>query len=370
MSNDSLYLHCLGKTPGIGAEKLRRLRAHFGTFEASWHSDHQELLTIGFSSRLADSFQQTRKKIHIQQEQEILDRHNIHLVSLDHPDYPELLTEIPNPPELLYFRGNAHPNQFPLITIVGTRKPTKYGSSIAKEFARELAKSGFSIVSGMAFGIDREAHIGTLETKNPTLAILGNGLDDTCISPQAHLGLAQSIIASGGALISDYPPGTSASTGTFPARNRIMAGMTLGTLVIESTQKSGTFITANLALEYNREVFAVPGSIYSEYSRGPHELIRRGAMLAGSVADILGALPIVKYRASSIETISTKNSNLSQDETILLKELGSETLHIDKLVKLSTLGTSTVLSTISFLEMKGLVKNVGNMHYIRTYTIQ
>ncbi|QQS16138.1 MAG: DNA-protecting protein DprA [Candidatus Moraniibacteriota bacterium] len=369
--HDSLFLHCLGKISGVGAEKLRKIAAHFETFESAWDAPLEEFIRAGIPSKLAETIVHTRKHISPEREFETLEQHRVRLISRESENYPALLAEIPNPPALLYLRGDIDFNRRPMITLVGTRKPTEYGIGIAREFASELAKSGIAVISGMALGIDKAAHQGALDGGGVTIAVLGNGLDDASISPRTHLDLAHTISLHG-ALLSDYPPGTGASEGTFPARNRIMAGLSLGTVVIEASEKSGTLITANLALDFNREVFAVPGSIYSENSRGPHALIKRGAILTASLSDILDALPLSKERENReilSEQTESDQENISADEERLLKILGSDTMHIDALIKHSTLETSNALSALAFLEMKGLVKNIGNMHYIRTYRV-
>jgi DNA processing protein len=371
-AHDDIFLHCLGKIPGVGSGKLRKIMTHFESADAAWHGTPEDFVRAGLPEKVAETIVSERKNIFPEREKEVLEKHGIRLVPIESDDYPELLAEIPNPPRLLYLRGNAHPNDHPLLTIVGTRKPSEYGLGVTREFSSELGKSGITIVSGLALGIDKEAHKGALEGKGDTIAVLGNGLDDQSIAPRNHLELAHAV-SRRGALLSDYPPGTPAADFTFPARNRIMAGMSLGTIVIEASEKSGTLITARLALDFNREVFAVPGSIYSEGSRGPHALLKQGATLATCLSDILDALPLIRER-----TTQTKNSgsqeakepqNLSPNEERLLKILGCDTLHIDALVKRSTLGTSNALSALAFLEMKNLVKNVGNMHYIRTYRV-
>lgn len=369
--DESLFLHGLSKAPGIGAEKIRRLLSFFGNAEAAWQGSMDDFLQAGLSEKLAQSISETQKTLSLEREALILEKHSIRLISRISDDYPALLSEIPNPPALLYLRGNARLNIHPALTVVGTRKPSEYGLGIAREFARELGKSGITVVSGLALGIDREAHVGALEGKGDTIAVLGNGLDDASIAPRNHLDLAHTIMRHG-ALLSDYPPGTPANDFTFPARNRLMAGLSLGTIVIEASEKSGTLITARLALDFNRDVFAVPGSIYSEGSRGPHALIKQGALIATSLSDILNALPLIREREAqqeASEKIEKEPENISSDEARLLKILGCDTLHIDTLVKRSTLGTSSALSALAFLEMKNLVKNVGNMHYIRTYRL-
>ncbi len=367
--NDSLYFHALSRISGIGSEKLRKLHDFFGSGLDAWQAGKNDLLAAGLSEKLAAAIFLGRPNISLEDEIAKLSHWNINLLVIHDDNYPILLREIPNPPFILYCRGGNDWIEKPIITIVGTRKPTRYGIDIAREFGKRLAEAGIVVASGMALGIDKEAHRGALEGRGDTIAVLGNGLDDPSIAPRSHLDLAHTI-SMHGALLSDYPPGTPASPATFPARNRIMAGISLGTLVIEAAEKSGTLITARLALDYNRDVFAVPGSIYSEYSRGPHALIRDGATLVGSIDDILSTLPLASRSTTSSDTRAINLDELSKDEQCILRILGSDTLHVDKLVTLTTLETSSALSAVSLLEMKGLVRNIGNMHYIRTYTVK
>jgi DNA processing protein len=213
----------------------------------------------------------------------------------------------------------------------------------------------------MALGIDAEAHLGALEAKGKTVAILGSSLEDNNIGPRANFNISRKIIENG-ALISDFPIGTPSVPGNFPARNRLMAGLTLGTLVIEAALESGSLITANLALEFNREVFAVPGSIFSESGAGTNHLLRSGAKLASGVQDILEELKLEEKAEikKARELIPD-----SQEEAIILKNLGGEAVHIDKLVKLTKLKTASALSVLSMMEIKGMVKNIGGQNYIK-----
>src|SRR3989338_8213560 len=219
-------LYAFSLIPGIGNKTLRDLIVHFGSAEAIWEADEKSL---------------------------------------------RLLKEIPDAPMILFTRGNYDWADKPLIAIVGTRKFTSYGEQVAERLATDLARAGYVVVSGLAFGIDSIAHKAALEAGCETLAILGGGIDEASVPPQSHLPLARAGVNSG-ALISEYAPGTKPSEGTFPARDRIIAGMTLGTIIIEAPEKSGALITARLALDYNREVFAVPGSIFSRVSPGPKKL--------------------------------------------------------------------------------------------------
>ncbi|MEK7549798.1 MAG: DNA-processing protein DprA, partial [Patescibacteria group bacterium] len=228
-----------------------------------------------------------------------------------------------------------------------------------------LSRAGVIVVSGLAFGIDSVAHIGALDGGNDTLAVLGGGIDDKTIAPQTHLNLAKRILSQG-ALVSEYPMETPPTKWSFPQRNRIIAGMTLGTVVIEAAEQSGSLITARLALDYNREVFAVPGSIFSPVSTGTNQLIKNGAKIVRSVSDILEEL--TPYFEATFQVKSQEKhlpQNLSPEEITLLKILSHEPLHVDKIIKATTLETAVANSTLVMLEIKGIIRNTGGMNYIR-----
>lgn len=357
-----VYLHALNTIPTFGSSKIRSLIHQFGTPEAVWKTSQHMLLEAGLQEKTIDRFLDSRNKIHPEEKWEQLEKHNITLLVETDPNYPSLLTEIPHPPYILYRRGEADLNNLPLITLVGSRRCTPYGKRVAYQLAKDFVQAGIGVVSGLALGIDAASHEGALHAQGLTIAVLGNSLDDHSIAPRSNFALAQSILSHSGALLSEYPPVTSASPYTFPARNRIMAGMTLGTVVVESTEKSGTLITAQMALEYNREVFAVPGSIFSEASSGPNHLIRSGAKIVTSVADVLEELNLSSHPKSST---SAASENLSPEEAALLRLLSHEPLHIDNILKATTLDTSRANSTLTLLELKGLAKNIGAMTYIK-----
>ena len=252
-------------------------------------------------------------------------------------------------------------NMAPMVSIVGSRKFTSYGSQAAHVLARELASAGITIVSGMAIGIDSVAHRSTLDKQGQTVAVLGNSLDDAHIYPRVNFNLSREIMDSG-ALVSDYPIATSASEFTFPARNRIIAGLSLGTLVVEAGEKSGALITAELALEFNREVFAVPGSIFSQQSAGTIALLKKGAKPVTGIKDILEELNLNEVRKNP----PVKNYHCEKpEEKTLLNLLSSDPVHIDNLVKLSKMGTADVASTLAIMEIKGWTKNIGGQNYIK-----
>lgn len=370
MMHPTALLYALNLIPGIGSKTLRDLVGHFGSAEAVWEADERALLAMkGLGPKTVVAIVTGRKTIHPGKEWENIARLGIDILSFADETYPRLLKEIPDAPALLYVRGNydwqESRQRKPLIAIVGSRRFTSYGEQAAYRFATDLASAGYVVVSGLAFGIDSIAHKATLEAGAETIAVLGSGIDDASVSPGSHLPLAKAVM-NAGALISEYSPGTKANEGTFPARDRIIAGLTLGTVVIEAPEKSGALITARLALDYNREVFAVPGSIFSPSSLGTNALIRRGAKIITSVQDILEEFPLPEKTTSPKKSAHpTNNSSLSKTETAILSVLSHEPLHVDKIIKAARLETSSAISTLSLLEIKGRAKNIGGMNYIK-----
>lgn len=357
------YLNALNLIPGVGSAKIKILLDFFGNAENTWKAEDSQLSQSGIGEKLSAIIIEKRKDINPDQEWEKLEKENIRILPISNPDYPELLKEIHNPPQILYVKGDDFSfNEKPMIAVVGSRGMSAYGQQVAQSFSHDLAMSGVIVVSGLALGIDAIAHRACLNAGEKTIAILGSSLDDKNIGPTANFNLSRRIITQG-ALVSDYPLETAAGVGTFPARNRIMAGMTMGTLVIEAAEKSGTLITANLALDFNREVFSVPGPIFSPTSSGTNNLIKSGAKLVSSIKDILEELNLKKR-------IATQNARKiipsSKEEELILKTLSAETLHIDKIIKLSNLHPGLAISTLSIMEIKGMVKNIGGQNYIIT----
>lgn len=358
------YLNALNKIQGVGAQKTRLLLGFFEKPENIWQATESDLIKSGIPEKLAKKITSERIKINPEEEWEKLEKEKIKIISFTDAVYPKLLKEIPNPPYIIYVKG-ANPsfdwNNSPMLAIVGSRKFTQYGKQVAENIARDLARAGITVVSGMAIGIDAFAHRGALDAGGKTIAVLGSGLEDNLIGPKANYNLSREIIENG-ALISDYPLDTPASEGTFPARNRLMAGMTLGTLVIEAARDSGSLITAGLALEFNREVFAVPGPIFSPQSEGTNNLIKSGAKLAASAKDILEELKIEERKtAEAVKKIIPA----SKEEEKILKILSHEPIHIDNIIRQAKLETNMASSALSIMEMKGMVKNIGGQNYIK-----
>ena len=282
----------------------------------------------------------------------------IKTINIQDKNYPKLLKEIKDPPEILYVRGEILPDDS-FFAVVGTRMASSYGKQVALEIAGDLAEAGLTIVSGMAPGIDTFCHQAALERKKRTIAVLGTGVDEKSIYPQSNLKLAEKILKTGGALISEYPPGTPGSKFTFPQRNRIISGLSLGVLVVEAKQKSGALITAHHAFSQNRKVFAVPGPIHSSNSKGPHYLIKKGAKLAENANDILRELNLPFPRFHLGKEIKGEN----EGENLILGVLKEGALDVDKIIEKTNLPASKVASTLAILEIKGKVRNLGGNIY-------
>ncbi len=293
---------------------------------------------------------------------------NNHLITLQDPEYPAQLREVPDPPPLLFVHGDPEVLSTPQLAMVGSRNPTTPGRETAREFAHHLAASGITITSGLAIGIDSACHTGALEADGLTIAVTGTGLDR--VYPASQHALAHTI-AQQGALVSELPPGTQARPGNFPRRNRIISGLSLGTLVVEAAEKSGSLITARLASEQGREVFAIPGSIHNPLARGCHKLIRQGAKLVETSRDILEELgPLLPDLARQPER-GHSNSNqtepaLDPDYQLLLDCMGFDPIQADTLIERSGLTAEEVSSMLILLELEGHVSSAPGGIYCRT----
>jgi DNA processing protein len=357
--NDTLYLHCLNLFPKFGPKRLRLLENYFDSFEAAFNASADELVSAGIDEALAAQFIGQRVNITASTESATLEHLGIRLVSyLDHA-YPTLLSEIHSPPVLLYYRGTLPPRDAVMLAAVGTRKITTYGRSVIPQLLDPLLDTGLLIVSGMAFGVDADVARQAIAKGKPTVAVLGSGLDDKTLYPKAHALLAQEIIDNGGCIVSEYPPGTPGFKQNFVARNRIISGMCVGTLIIECDLKSGSLITAEFALEQNRRVYAVPGPIYARESRGPNNLIKMGAQLVTDSSDILQDLNITPQEPGVVLPPDTPA------EATILAILQEGALAADEIVVRSKLDAASVTTTLTFLEIKGRVKNLGANQYLR-----
>lgn len=282
----------------------------------------------------------------------------IEKISITDKVYPKRLKRIKNPPEILYVKGRILPTES-CFAIVGTRRCSNYGKQTALEIAGDLTEAGMVIVSGLATGIDTLVHLAAVERGKRTIAVLGTGLDEESFYPRSNLVLAKRILATGGCLISEYPPGIRGTKFTFPNRNRIISGLSLGVLVVEAKNRSGALITAGWAKKQGKSVFAIPGSIHSLNSKGCHYLIKRGATLVENANDILGELSL-KCLKFDFKHRARGDTN---EEILILKSLYKEPLYIDKIIEKTGLTTAIVASTLAILEIKGKVRNLGGNTY-------
>ena len=356
--SDLKYWVSFNLIPGIGRARFSLLRERFPDMEAAWRATPAELVACGLDARSVEAIVMRRPHLSPEAEMEKLERSGVKAITWDDAAYPARLKEIYDAPPVLYVRGRLAPEDEWSIAVVGTRRPTIYGREVVEGIAGDLARSGVTIISGLARGIDSVAHRSALDAGGRTIAVFACGLD--IVYPAENLRLAQAIMERG-ALVSDYPLGTRPKAEHFPRRNRIMSGMSLGTLVVEAGEESGALITARLALEQNREVFAVPGSILSPSSRGTNRLIQDGAKLVRGVKDILEELNLtaVPQQLEMREVVPA-----DETESLVLKRLSAEPTHIDEVCRQSGLPVSTVSSTLAIMELKGMVRQVGGMNYV------
>jgi DNA processing protein len=344
--------------PGVGPVRVRRLLDHFGDLEAAWSATSAELARAGLDARAIESLVSRRGQIDLEAERAKLDARGVALVTLEDPAYPERLRQIYGPPIVLYVRGEIQPTDDLAIAIVGTRRASPYGRQAAERIGAELAAGGATVVSGLARGIDTCAHRAALDAGGRTIAVLGCGVDITY--PAENSRLAAEIVERG-ALVTEYPLGTPPDAANFPARNRIISGLTRGTLVVEAGETSGALITARFAAEQGREVFATPGSIFAPQSRGTNRLIQEGAKLVTSGREILDELQLEAVgRQLELRDLLPAD----EIERVVLLLLGPEPRHIDDITRASDLSPAQVGATLTMLEIKGLARHVGGMSYV------
>lgn len=279
-------------------------------------------------------------------------------ITLNDRCYPQLLRKIPDPPAAIYYRGKIRAEENG-IAIVGSRRCSNYGRQATLTIASELAQAGLTIISGLALGIDTCAHQGALEKNKRTIAVLATGLDDESIYPRQNLKLVYQILENSGCLISEWPAKTPGYKANFPARNRIIAGLALATLVIEARQRSGALITARQAKKQKRKLLALPGSIYSDNSKGSHQLIKEGAELVEGSADILKQLALNNGLGFRPQTVKPSTAQ----ETLVLKALKQGPLFIDEIIKITGLSTARACGLLAIMEIEGKIRNLGANHY-------
>ena len=400
LSDEAKNLIHLSIIPGVGNQSIRCLLAAFGSAERALAATSEELVQIdGLTRNVRQRLVNGRSHVSLNRELDLIQSHQCDIVTYEDDTYPPLLKQISDPPLMLYIKRRVPPQDALSIAIVGSRSPTQYGKSTCQQLSRQLAARGVTIVSGFARGIDTVAHRGALEAGGHTIAVMGNGLNH--VYPEENRHLADEILESGGALISEFPMTVPPMGTNFPLRNRVISGMTWGTLVVEASERSGSLITARLAAEQGREVFAVPGQIFSKLSQGTHKLINEGATLIHSVDDLFDELPqnFTEMAATSPAASQTRDQNplstsstnhprqltldnlpqskagfdsnpapsvqLTPDEGVVLAAIDSPTSHIDQIVRTAQLPINRVSSILLTLELKGIVEQLPGKQFAK-----
>lgn len=344
---------------GVGKTRIALLEQEFGSLSRAWAAPPEELRQAIGDRKTVDAIVKRRAALDLDAAMERLVRHDVRALTWHDAEYPELLREISDLPSVLFVRGQLLPEDAASVAVVGTRRASAYGREAARHLVMGLARSGVTVVSGLARGIDTVAHRTALEAGGRTIAVMACGLD--MVYPSENAGLARDILKNG-ALISEYPTGIKPESSHFPRRNRIMAGMSLGVLVVEAAEDSGANVTARMAMEENREVFAVPGSIFTPGSKGTHRWIQDGAKLITKAEDVLEELNLAVLGQQIELRPSTGSGNAV--EQVLLKQLSQEPTHIDVIGRMSGLPIAEVSGALAMMELKGLVRQTGGMHFV------
>lgn len=362
---DRELLIMLNMIPMLGPKRIKRITKKIKTLSEFMNINYEEFSKIpGMSKKVWDSISYYKQKVDCKREIKKASRIGINIITVVDDEYPTILKQIYDPPPVLYVLGNISALKHKSLAIVGTRKATVYGKNIAKVFGEKLASLNFNVVSGMARGIDSFAHMGAIKAGGLTTAVLGSGID--VIYPPENRNLMKRIIKNG-CVVSSFPLGTKPLAKNFPARNRIISGLSYGTIVIEAAQKSGSLITADFSLEQGREVFAVPGNINNPYSRGSHKLIKQGAKLVENIDDILAEISFYDFK----EDIQAKNEHdklevqLSEDEKNIYKMINYDPIHFEQIIQKTNLQTKHLNSIITRLELKGTISILPGNYIVR-----
>ena len=349
---------------GIGAARLRALLDYFGDLQLAWQAPIDALQAAGLSPRLAEAVSNTRNSLSLEQVWDRILTQGITVLTWEDENYPRLLKEIDQPPPVLYVRGEVLTDDEWAVAVVGTRRITSYGRQVTVEIGAALARSGVTVVSGLARGIDAAAHQSALDAGGRTLAVLGSGVDR--IYPPEHRRMAEQIVTQG-AVISDYPPGTPPEAANFPPRNRIISGLARAVIVVEAGRRSGALITATFAAEQGREVFAVPGNITAPQSKGTNYLIQQGARPLLEIKDVLETLDMamVNEQRSARAVLPT-----DAIEAQIYAVLGQEPVHVDEIRARANISIEKVSAALAMMELKGMVRQVGGMNYVAVHEEQ
>jgi DNA processing protein len=353
MKNNRLYWLGFSLFPGIGPGRFATLLSYFKTAENAWNASIIELKYSKISEKLAEEFIVFRQKISLERYEDLLQQKNVSYITKEESAYPQQLGLIKNSPFVIFTKGNTDMlsdlHEHVSIGVVGTRKITEYGRQVTQHITGDLVDTGCVIVSGLAMGVDAVAHQATLDRKGKTIAVLGCGVD--CCSPRENELLYQSIVANGGVIVSEYGLGIAPNKGSFPARNRIIAGLSQGVLVTEGAADSGALITAKDAKAYVRKVFAVPGPVTSSLSQGTYQLIKNGATIISSAREILEELGVTSNRKKQKAIRGD-----TPEEQQIIDALAQEDASFDELVKRTRIASAKLGGIVSIMEMKGVIK--------------
>lgn len=354
------YWIAFNRVRRVGRARVAMLEAHFGSLSEAWGASSAQLQQAGLDRRSAASAARSWSRIDPDAEMERVQKAGVTALTWHDERYPPRLKEIYDKPPVLYVKGEILPEDERAVAVVGTRRPTAYGREVARQVTSDLAQNGLTIVSGLAKGVDGVVHRAALDAGARTIAVMGSGLD--VMYPREHGELA-SRIAENGAVVSEFPMGTRPDSQNFPRRNRIISGMSLGTLVAEAPESSGALLTARHALEQDREVFCIPGSILSEVSKGGNRLIRDSAAKLVTCADDV----IEELNLSTVEYQIELAAFFPEDEAqaAVLKYVTFDPIHIDEIIRNSSLASSTVSGALTMMELRGLIRQVGGMNYVR-----
>lgn len=355
--DDRKYWVGFNMVQGVGPARVRALLDYFGSLAEAWRAPASELREAGLDRRSLENVLAARKRLDLDREMARLKKAGVQVMTWEDPDYPRRLRQIYNPPPVLYVLGSLLPQDEWAVAVVGTRRPTDYGKEAARVLAGDLARQGITVVSGLALGIDGIAHQAALEAGGRTIAVLGSGF--RYLYPARHRDLARRIVKEG-ALITEYALDVRPEASNFPPRNRIISGLSMGVVVVEAGERSGALITAEFAAEQGREVFAVPGPIFNRPSKGTNRLIQEGAKPVTSVRDILEELDITMAAEQQEARLSIPTSDLEERIWTYLLETPR---HVDEIVRELNLDTAQVMSTLTLMELKGLVRQVGPMEF-------
>ncbi|HOE70928.1 MAG TPA: DNA-processing protein DprA [Brevefilum sp.] len=357
MSDEKKYWIGFNRVKGIGSVRFKQIQAHFGDLSTAWHAPIEIFREIGLPDKVVTNIFELRRSLDLDRYYEQVLQGDAHVLTLLDQDYPRLLKEIDQAPPVIYVRGSLLPADEFAVAMVGTRRVTAYGQQVTRDTSTYLAGHGLTIVSGLARGVDALAHQHALQAGGRTIAVLGCGVD--VIYPPEHRQLAEAIVENG-ALISDYPLGTQPEGSNFPPRNRVISGLSLATIVVEAGERSGALITADFAVEQGRDVFAVPGNVFSPASRGTNRLIQKGAYVLVSPQDVLDLLDL-----SQVEDYKDARQVLPADttEAKILQVMDYEPIHIDELCNKTGLPVENVSASLTMMELKGMVQHVGGMRY-------